>query len=452
MNSSPGPDRPNVLNKGWIVAAISALLAFTLACSITTPPIAKTPTIPTPNAAQGLIAYVGVDGNIYTIDRDGKQRTAITQDANSNPSPDQVGRIYQFPTWAPSEQTLAFMGFSRSPQTGTQASLFTASSDGKTKVEAFTSQDSFPFYLFWSPNSKYVTFLGSASGGADLELRMAAAAGGDSKLIGTGQPFYWDWSPDNRSIIAHTGGAASTNPDARLALYQLDGAIQKKELDLKPGLFQAPAWSPGGSEMVLTTESDTGAEELVLAGRDGTVKRVLAQLSSPAAFAWSPKGDSLAYTIQDEGDSTGLTKRLVLIDPAQPDQGKEVEKGPVIAFFWSPDGQKIAYFSLASDIPGGISQNIAQTNPKINLDIQVYTLGSGETKQITTFSPTESFLQVFPFFDQYQRSGTLWSPDSTDLALASVDNNGNPIISVVGADGGKLKKIADGDLAFWSWK
>ena len=87
------------------------ILVFSLACSSTTLPFS---TSETPETPLGLIAYVGNDGNIYTTERDGKQPIAITQDANLNPTARQVGRIYQYPTWAPDGQHLAFARFSLS--------------------------------------------------------------------------------------------------------------------------------------------------------------------------------------------------------------------------------------------------------------------------------------------------------------------------------------------------
>lgn len=454
MNTGPGQDQSVGLKKGWLSAAALIVLAVTMSCSLTTRLFSKATPVPGADAPLGLIAYEGTDGNIYTIDRDGKQRNVITQDAILSPASGQEGRVYQYPTWAPDGQKLAFMGFtsSTSPQTNPQATLYTASSDGKKRVEAFKSQDSLPFYLFWSPNSQYVTFLSNIAGETDLALNLAAAAGGDSKIIGTGQPFYWDWSPDNQAIIVHTGGAIAENPDARLAFYQLDGSIRKKELDLKPGSFQAPAWSPGGDELVLTTDNGSGGEELVLTGRDGSVKRVLAELSGQAAFAWSPEGSRLAYTTPPAEDSSGLFKRLVLLDPARPDQAKDLDMGILLGFFWSPDSQKIAYFMLNSGPRNGTSLQLIQNNQGISLEVQIYDLGSGETKQVAVFTPTDSFLQFLPYFDQYQRSGTIWSPDSKALVLAGIDESGDHSIIVITAAGGKSQKIAAGDLAFWSWK
>ena len=368
--SRTGQDQFKAVKTSWHLAVTLALLALTAACSATGPTL-PTQTSPSSSAPQGLIAYVGNDGNIYTINGDGKQKTAVTQDANFNAASDQVGRIYQYPTWAPDGKHLAFMSFARSDP-GTQANLITALWDGSQRVSAFSSQDTLPFYLFWSPNSQTITFLTDDTGGAGLALYMASAAGGDSKVVGTGNPYYWDWSPDNRALIVHTGGAVSDNPDARLDLVELDDPLKINQLDLKPGDFQTPAWSPAGDELALSTQNAAGQAELVLAGRDGKLKQTLAQLSGPATFAWSPKGSRLAYTTQVQLDA-GPVIRLALLDTSQPNQSKEIVQGGVVAFFWAPDGQKIAYFSIANQAPGGtalISQS-TQTSPPISLAVQV---------------------------------------------------------------------------------
>ena len=277
----------------------------------------------------GLIAYVGNDGNIYTIDLDGKQPIAITQDANLNPAAGQVGRIYQYPSWAPDGQHLAFARFSLS-KSGPEVSLFSTLSNGKNPVNTFTSQSFQPFYLSWSPDSQTIAFLGSDASG--MAQYLVAASGGESKFISSGQPYYWDWSPDNHTLIVHIGGDSSANPNARLAFIGLDGSTPNKELDLKPASFEAPAWSPAGDVLALATQSDAGDDELILAGQDGKIKQVLTKLSGPVDFAWSPKGDYLAYAVFDPTGSVP-TIHLVVQDSTQPDLHNEVAQGDLAAFF-----------------------------------------------------------------------------------------------------------------------
>jgi TolB protein len=426
------------------------LFVVSLACSSTIPLSPSQTGTPTVEAPLGLIAYVGADGNIYTTDRDGKQHNAITKDADLNPAAGQVGRIYQDPTWAPDGQHLAFVRFSLSPS-GPEASLFSASADGKKLVSTFTSTEIQPFYLSWSPNSQIITFLGSDPTGA-LSQYMAAASGSESKLISNGQPYYWDWSPDNQTLIVHVGGDSSSNPDARLAFIRLAGSTPDKVLAIKPGIFEAPAWSPAGDVIALAAQNEAGDDELILAGQDGKLKQVLAQVSGSVDFAWSPKGDRLAYAALEQSNS-GQTLHLVVLDRTHPTLQNQVAQGDLVAFFWSPDGQKIAYFTQGSGGPSARSfHTVALTQSSTDLDVRVYDLVSGDTQEVATFSPTDSFQQILPFYSQYQRSGTIWSPDSQNLVLSGIDSNGDNAIYTVGMDGSPFQKIADGDLAFWSWK
>lgn len=449
MISRPDQDQPKVVKKGPVFMVALALLVISLACSTIIPFSTSETSAPAPEAPLGLIAYVGNDGNIYTTDRDGKESSAITQDAKLNPAAGQVGRIYQYPTWAPDGQHLAFVRFSLS-QSGPEVSLFSALSNGKKSVNTFTSQNFQPFYLSWSPNSQTIAFLGSDASG--MAQYLVAASGGESKFISSGQPYYWDWSPDGQTLIVHIGGDSSANPNARLAFVELDNSSLTQELDLKPGSFAAPAWSPAGDVIALAAQNDAGDDELMLAGQDGKVKQVLTRLSGPVDFAWSPQGIHLAYAILDSSGSAP-TIRLVVLDSTQPDVQNQVAQGELLAFFWSPDGQKIAYFMLGSRGPSATSfQTVAQTKQSASLVVRVYDRISGETKEVAAFAPTFSFQQVLPFYSQYQRSATIWSPDSQNLVLSGIDSTGENVIYTVGADGSQFQKIADGDLAFWSWK
>ena len=164
MISRPDQDQPKGVKKSPVFMLALVILAISLACSSIIPFSTNKASVPTLEAPLGLIAYVGNDGNIYTIDRNGKQPIAITQDANLNPAAGQVGRVYQYPTWAPDGQHLAFARFSLS-KSGPEVSLFSTLSNGKMPVNTFTSQSFQPFYLSWSPNSQTIAFLGSDSSG-----------------------------------------------------------------------------------------------------------------------------------------------------------------------------------------------------------------------------------------------------------------------------------------------
>jgi len=203
--------------------------------------------------------------------------------------------------------------------------------------------------------------------------------------------------------------------------------------------------------MALITQDATGSQSLVLAGRDGKLVQTLAKLDGEVAFGWSPRGGYLAYTLLTNS-SGNAASTLVLMDTAHPDQPKTIGAAELLEFFWSPDGSKIAYFVPAGSGQQSSVQMVAQTAPQLNLDVYIYDLASGKSKQVANFAPTDTFEQVLPYYDQYQRSGTIWSPDSRSLVLAGVQAGGADTIFVVDAAGGPMRKIAQGEVAFWSWK
>ena len=75
------------------------------------------------------------------------------------------------------------------------------------------------------------------------------------------------------------------------------------------------------------------------------------------------------------------------------------------------------------------------------------------TRTIAVFEPTQDFLQVLPYFDQYARSMTFWSPDSRQFVYTQTDANGAPGVWVADIAGNaNPQRIGDGSIAVWSWK
>jgi hypothetical protein len=82
-----------------------------------------------------------------------------------------------------------------------------------------------------------------------------------------------------------------------------------------------------------------------------------------------------------------------------------------------------------------------------------YDVTSGKTWVIARFPPSRGFFSVLPFFDQYQRSSTMWSPDSRFIGFTALAADGSAGLFVARADGViKPRYLAPGDYAFWSWK
>lgn len=438
------------------VLGVFLLLGSSLACSFITTRFPALSVVGRGLSSSGLIAYVGSDGNIYSTDRDGSQVRQITHRTEDS------SLIYQYPTWAPDGSRLSFSSLERGSGVRQIARIYTVDPDGKDLVDVFRSDEQQPFYFYWSPDSQSISFLSSFSSGQGLILQVVPARGGNPRALGIGQPFYWDWAPDSRTVSIHTGGAAADSDEARLALLTLGENLHEEELPLRPTAFQAPAWSPDGEALLLAAETGAGGAALLLLGQDGTVERQIESVDGPVAFAWSPDGSRLAYLqSQPDGQNT-ILRSLSLLDLSDVSQPLTIAESGVAAFFWAPDSRQVAYFipQFSESIPQeqGVSFSAphslpAQVEPELRLSLMIYDVHTGQSRQTALFKPADDFLNLLPFFDQYARSATLWSPDSRHLVVAGLDSSGSPGIYRVDAAGEQPpERIADGTLAFWSWK
>jgi hypothetical protein len=138
-----------------------------------------------------------------------------------------------------------------------------------------------------------------------------------------------------------------------------------------------------------------------------------------------------------------------------------VAQNTIAAFFWSPDGEQIAVLSFDSTqlnpqgrlVPARRSVVPVPQSANVKLIWSVTNVADGTYMAFPSFAPTDSFLQLVPYFDQYAQSLSLWSPDGRYLLFADVDEFDRPAIRVLDTIQPLLpaRRLADGTLAVWSW-
>jgi Tol biopolymer transport system component len=437
MESNKPHKLPHIIY--WVIFfVLTSLACATLVRGAST----ITPSLPA-TFSNGLIAYVGTDGNLYTIERNGDNKLPVTQDAQIRPRL----QVYQSPTWSSDGRHLAFVSVEISREVQTiRLLVYTPETGGITEI--FSSEEEAPFYLYWSPDNETVSFLTSSSNTASLSLHLAFLNGNASQIADTGQPYYWVWSPDGKEIFVHKGGSTAANPNAQLLRSSLqDGNTQT--FNLASGNFQSPAWSVDGDQLLAAVTLEE-QNTLSLLDQHGAVIKTLTEYPASIAFSWSPDGKYIAY-IATTLESGGILGPLNIIDTVSPDIRKTTFENTVLAYFWSPDSQKIAYFTPdRSD--GNDVQVRSQAQNTFMLTLHIMEIQTGVIHQPITFEPTTEFLNILPFFDQYHHSATIWSPDSKYLTYTSLSDENVASVWVISEDGGTPNHIADGTLAFWSWK
>jgi Tol biopolymer transport system component len=394
------------------------------------------------------LAIAGADGNIQLADVESLQAVRLTNDAQTNPANNEEFIQYGEPTWSPSGEQLAYIRSIRSEEHPLDVDILVSNRDGES-VEIDAEMDR-PFYLFWSPNGDVISFLASRPG-QPISLWVKDLANQGS-AIDRGQPYYWDWAPDGGRLFAHVGGSAEFNPRAYLAFFELEDS--QSTLDLAPLTFQAPAYSPDGNRILVSSQTHAGTGALLMLGTEGEILQEVDPLENRTSFAWSPDGSRFA--VSEGPDLGGAHIGELSLFRINADELAEPEKklaGDVIAFWWSPDGQKIAYFVPVlspSDLTKPISMNI-QDESELFLQLFVYDLDEEVSQRLATFRPTSEFFRILPYYDQYQRSATIWSADSKMIAYALIGETGTGQVFIVSVDGNQgPRRIAEGEIAYWA--
>lgn len=387
----------------------------------------------------GKIVYMGIDANIYVADQAGGGQQPITTDAGQS---ENAARIYQTPIWSPDGRRVAFVGID-SFQGRPSGRVLTARADG-SDARAISTGGRLPANLYWSPDSRTLSFLTAGSGGGGfLLLSWQPGTAAPVQTLDAGRPIFWGWAPDSTGVTVHAGSVRTFG--RRVSFLQVGAAVIESGLPLQPAEFQTPAWAPDGSGVALAAIADGGQTDLIIAHPEQRDRReLIATARGAVTFLWSPDGASLGYIARRQ-EVESIVSRLHLRDVAT---GAEtmLEENGVIAFFWSPDSKRVAYF-----VPSVVSQNEG-SDQSLVLTLRVHDRERRSSVDIETFEPTPQFAAVIGVFDQYGQAARIWSPDSRNIVYAALTDTG-PSIMVARAEGNLVpRKMAPGLVGFWSWQ
>lgn len=395
------------------------------------------------------LAITGLDGNIWLADVDSDQVFQLTEDAQPEPQTGGRSILYGEPTWSPSGEGVAFLRSTRDPGEPLDIDIIVASREGGwDEIDAGAER---PFYMYWSPDGESLSFLASQPGETiSLWIKDRDNQG---FRVDQGQPYYWDWAPDGRSLFAHVGGSTDFNPEgAYLSFFDL--GQNQGLLDLAPLSFQAPAYSPDGDQILVASRPQLGSDALLMLGSEGEVIQEVVPVEGRASFAWSRTGRRFALSVGPDlgGAHIGMLSIFRINDQEIAELESNVAED-VIAFWWSPDGRKIVYFVPVlspTDLTQPISTN-NQEGSELFLELYVYDVEGDASRRLSSFRPTAELLRIIPYYDQYQRSASIWSADSEWISYAAMGAGGMGEIFIVSAAGSDVpRRISSGEIAYWS--
>lgn len=415
-------------------------------------------------AAVNRIAFVGNDFNIYLADPATGDKTALTKDAGTD-------HAYNYPTWSPDNHRLAFVGYTLTNGTLNSGALYTIAPTGENLTPVYKTAQNLPFYLYWSPDSQVIGFLANKDS-SHIALNIAHSDQPDSNQeLDTGSPFYWAWAPDSSQMFTHVGGTRSDSGDARLALLAAQVKHGPQPLQAAPGEFQAPQWSSTGK--ILFSTQDGSQQTIALSDAAGSNIVKLATYGGRASFALSPDATDAAYLLTDAQTQLVNFGPLRVVNSMGANV-RVVSQQPALAFIWSPDSARLAYLSVElgsnqsnfnlnapppaiastapEKFPGKVNLNQGGNNVQIHLHWNIWDRATNTSRLVATFVPTQSFLNVIPYFDQYANSTTFWSPDSQSLVYTANESSGGVVYVADAVGNNPPRKVGEGLIAFWSWK
>lgn len=406
------------------------------------------------NPLSGGIVFIGSDGNIQlSIDSSGPPEK-LTTDARTASTSDDSLILYREPTWSPAGDRLAFVRNHIPIDAQVEHALEVFDLSTKSSSRIWTSGNEAPIYLYWSPDGRVLSFL-STGAGDDLNL-WTSLDGREAQIIDRGQPYFWTWLADSKSLLAHSGGSVEWNPDVARLQFVEGGQNNAIDLGFSPLNFQAPLLSPTGEELIVAGRSKTGESGLFMLSLEGEVLAKLGTAEVRFAFDFSPSGRFLAIVSGPESDGFQLGN-LTVVDLDDPG---DLTTSPVIAedvaaFWWAPGDDRLLYF-----MPGVLPENFAQPisfgnqgDGNLRVQASVYDSVTESSYPLMLFEPTRDFFRLLPYYDQYQRSATIWSPDGSHVVYSAVLTGREPGIFIIDVDGGTAPiEVGKGTIAFWSFR
>ena len=419
------------------LTALPLTLALVSACSSDGGEPGATTEVDAVQPDPSRILVLSNEGDVFTTDPDGERRVDLTSDA-------EVDLQHRQPVWSPTGERIAWATIDARGDTP-QTTVVTSRPNGGARTSAPTA--ALPIFLYWDPTGSRVAYLAPTTGDLELGVVEVAAGGSEATPLASGAPFYFAWRPDGGALLSHIGAD-------ELSYLTLDGASSR--IADAAAAFPAPEWSSATGTAVYAARTGEG-QMLVLVDPPGGTRRELLRFEGLIRFALNAGGDRLAYAVLsldggESGDDADGSVIALGAPQRQPEQARpglavfdvtsgrsrQVSGGNVVASFWSPDGDSLLY--LLAEPSGGLPW------------LRWYVLDGARSVRLSRFLPSPTFAQEYlPFFDQFARALSPWSPDGERFVYAGTDPRDEPGIWVQSADGAVPPiEITEGAFASWS--
>ncbi|MBK9073070.1 MAG: Tol-Pal system beta propeller repeat protein TolB [Myxococcales bacterium] len=179
---------------------------------------------------------------------------------------------------------------------GTSSQVFAIDCDG-ANATAITRNTSTNILPAWSRSGALVAFTSYMRNNPDLYV--VGAGGGRPRKVASykGMNTGASFSPDGSQLAV----TLSKDGNAEIYIINVsDGSIVRRITNDR-GIDTSPAWSSDGRELAFVSDRDGSPQIYVVSASGGTPKRVSQNGNYNTTPTWSPRGRVLAYTTRDGG-------------------------------------------------------------------------------------------------------------------------------------------------------
>ncbi len=366
------------------------------------------------------------EGLLLVLDRHGEDRALATYTPEGTlvtvfETTDGIS-LWQ-PIWSPLGDRVAW---ARAVDAGGWE-LVTAELDGTGRTtHALAAR---PDYVTFDPTGRRLLALTPSSTGFDIVI--VDGVSGESEAVDNGRPYFSDFAPGGGQLIAHVGNG--------LRLVDMEGEVT--QLPFTSSGHQTPAWHPDGRSVVFSNDA-AGSNTLIrveIASGDTTRLGVFAEF---VLFSIAPTGTHVAVSsfggaaAADPTTALAATDRVGLwVVDLDSGAGVRLSDRPTITPMWDPTGTHLV-----------VRDAVLGSGEWTVYDLDGAVTSTGE------LDVSESLMPAYlPFWDQFGRSQTVWSPGGdrfVHVGLAADGTSGVWIHDVAGS--GESSFVVEGDVAFWS--
>ncbi len=132
-------------------------------------------------------------------------------------------------------------------------------------------------------------------------------------------------SPDGRSVAYSRHHMDIMSDRSKSNLWLLDRKTGRHRPLTQDGDSSSPRWSPSGDRLLFVSGTDNGSQIFVRWMDSGETAQLTRLLHSPSGLSWSPKGDSIAFSMWVPAEKEDMVKM-----PEKPEGAEWAPKAKVI--------------------------------------------------------------------------------------------------------------------------